>query len=60
MNLVLGSPSDYQGGFYCRGCPISTGEVKLRSSNPTDSPDVKFNNFKEPEDMEKCVDGIST
>lgn len=40
--------------------PISTGELKLRSSNPKDSPNVKFNYFKEPEDLAKCVEGIST
>ncbi|KAK9057983.1 hypothetical protein SSX86_022823 [Deinandra increscens subsp. villosa] len=67
INLVLGSPSDYQGFSYEMGGfvmmkvsgPVSTGELKLRSSNPTDCPDVTFNYFKEPEDLEKCVNGMS-
>lgn len=68
VNLVLGSPSDYQGFSYEMGGfvfskldgPFSTGELKLRSRNPTDIPSVKFNYFKDPRDLEKCVNGIST
>ncbi|KAI3742331.1 hypothetical protein L1987_60011 [Smallanthus sonchifolius] len=68
INVVLGSPSDYQGFSYENGGfillkiddPISSGELKLRSSNPIDCPSVKFNYFSEPEDVKKCVDGMST
>ncbi|KVI01056.1 protein HOTHEAD-like [Cynara cardunculus var. scolymus] len=68
INLVLGSPSDYQGFSYEMGGfvfskldgPFSTGELKLQSGNPTDIPSVKFNYFKDPRDLKKCVNGIST
>ncbi|KAJ9566732.1 hypothetical protein OSB04_002698 [Centaurea solstitialis] len=68
VNLVLGSPSDYQGFSYEMGGfifskldgPYSTGELKLRSRNPTDIPSVKFNYFEDSRDLEKCVNGIST
>ncbi|KAJ9564775.1 hypothetical protein OSB04_000741 [Centaurea solstitialis] len=68
VNVVLGSPSDYQGFSYEMGGfvfsklegPFSTGELKLRSRNPTDIPSVKFNYFEDPRDLEKCVNSIST
>uniref|UniRef100_A0A2K1YD51 Glucose-methanol-choline oxidoreductase N-terminal domain-containing protein n=1 Tax=Populus trichocarpa TaxID=3694 RepID=A0A2K1YD51_POPTR len=31
--------------------PVCTGELKLRTTNPHDNPSVKFNYFKEPEDL---------
>ena len=40
--------------------PYSTGELKLRSRNPTDIPSVKFNYFEDTRDLEKCVNGVST
>ncbi|KAG8638440.1 hypothetical protein MANES_14G030200v8 [Manihot esculenta] len=35
--------------------PRSTGDLKLRTTNPNDNPSVKFNYFKDPEDLKKCV-----
>ncbi|KAI5569935.1 hypothetical protein BDE02_12G111500 [Populus trichocarpa] len=40
--------------------PVSTGELKLRTTNPHDNPSVKFNYFKEPEDLNRCVQGMRT
>ncbi|KAJ4849444.1 hypothetical protein Tsubulata_013942 [Turnera subulata] len=40
--------------------PLSSGYLKLRSSNPRDTPYVRFNYFKEPEDLKRCVDGMKT
>ncbi|RVW59456.1 Protein HOTHEAD [Vitis vinifera] len=33
--------------------PISTGHLKLRTTNPEDNPYVTFNYFKEPEDLQR-------
>ncbi|RWR80720.1 protein HOTHEAD-like protein [Cinnamomum micranthum f. kanehirae] len=38
--------------------PLSTGYLKLRNRNPDDNPMVTFNYFKEPEDLQRCVDGL--
>lgn len=40
--------------------PISTGHLKLRTTNPEDNPYVTFNYFKEPEDLQRCVEGMRT
>lgn len=40
--------------------PRSTGDLKLRTTNPNDNPSVKFNYFKDPEDLKKCVQGMKT
>jgi choline dehydrogenase len=40
--------------------PVSTGELKVRTTNPHDNPSVKFNYFKEPEDLNRCVQGMRT
>jgi len=40
--------------------PVSTGELKLRTTNPHDNPSVRFNYFKEPEDLNRCVQGMRT
>ncbi|EEF51462.1 protein HOTHEAD [Ricinus communis] len=40
--------------------PLSTGDLKLRTTNPNDNPSVKFNYFKEPEDLRTCVEGMKT
>ncbi|XP_039046497.1 protein HOTHEAD-like isoform X2 [Hibiscus syriacus] len=40
--------------------PLSTGYVELRSTDPTETPKVRFNYFKEPEDLEMCVRGMQT
>lgn len=38
--------------------PVSTGYLKLRNRNPDDNPMVTFNYFKEPEDLQRCVNGL--
>lgn len=40
--------------------PISSGHLELLSTNIEDNPSVTFNYFKEPEDLRKCVQGMST
>ncbi|KDP22341.1 hypothetical protein JCGZ_26172 [Jatropha curcas] len=40
--------------------PLSRGELKLRTTNPDENPSVKFNYFKEPEDLMRCVKGMET
>ncbi|GMJ06565.1 hypothetical protein like AT3G56060 [Hibiscus trionum] len=38
--------------------PLSTGYIELRSTDPNETPRVRFNYFKEPEDLKKCVQGM--
>ncbi|KAJ9139942.1 hypothetical protein P3X46_030633 [Hevea brasiliensis] len=40
--------------------PRSTGDLKLKTTNPYDNPTVKFNYFKDPLDLKKCVKGMKT
>lgn len=40
--------------------PLSTGHLELRSTDPNDNPAVTFNYFNEPEDLNKCVQGMNT
>ncbi|XP_065870542.1 protein HOTHEAD [Euphorbia lathyris] len=40
--------------------PLSTGDLKLRTRNVKDNPAVRFNYFKEPEDLARCVKGMKT
>ncbi|CAN7066333.1 unnamed protein product [Brassica rapa subsp. trilocularis] len=40
--------------------PVSRGHLELRNINPNDNPSVRFNYYQEAEDLEKCVEGIST
>ncbi|KAK8521330.1 hypothetical protein V6N13_077440 [Hibiscus sabdariffa] len=40
--------------------PLSTGYIELRSTDPNETPRVRFNYFKEPEDLRKCVQGMQT
>ncbi|KAE8704681.1 putative Glucose-methanol-choline (GMC) oxidoreductase family protein [Hibiscus syriacus] len=42
------------------GRPLSTGYIELRSTNPYETPKVRFNYLKEPEDLRKCVQGMQT
>ncbi|KAJ8752884.1 hypothetical protein K2173_008619 [Erythroxylum novogranatense] len=51
-----------QGGFVAEKIlgPRSSGELKLKTLNPDDNPSVSFNYFKEPEDLEICVQGMKT
>ncbi|KAL9438640.1 hypothetical protein AB3S75_024332 [Citrus x aurantiifolia] len=64
VNFAGGSPSPrpYRGGFIFEKIvgPVSTGHLELRTRNPNDNPSVTFNYFKEPEDLQRCVQGIST
>ncbi|XP_068635594.1 protein HOTHEAD-like [Aristolochia californica] len=50
----------FRGGFILEKIngPLSTGHLELRSRNPSDNPSVTFNYFKDPKDLERCVDGI--
>lgn len=50
----------FRGGFILEKImgPISTGHLELRTRNPNDNPSVTFNYFKEPQDLQRCVDGI--
>lgn len=50
----------FNGGFILEKVmgPISTGHMELRTRNPNDNPAVTFNYFKEPQDLERCVQGI--
>ncbi|KAJ6712392.1 hypothetical protein OIU79_008587 [Salix purpurea] len=52
----------FQGGFIIEKItgPISTGHLELRTNSPDDNPSVTFNYFKEPQDLQRCVEGIST
>ncbi|XP_019095432.1 PREDICTED: protein HOTHEAD-like [Camelina sativa] len=40
--------------------PASRGHMELRNSNPHDNPSVTFNYYQEPEDLNKCVEGVET
>ncbi|XP_015570806.2 protein HOTHEAD-like [Ricinus communis] len=52
----------FRGGFILEKImgPLSTGHLKLTNRNPNDNPSVTFNYFKEPQDLQRCVEGIST
>ncbi|KAF8116757.1 hypothetical protein N665_0014s0021 [Sinapis alba] len=40
--------------------PASRGYMELRNRNPEDNPSVTFNYYQEPEDLNKCVEGLKT
>ncbi|KAJ6706417.1 hypothetical protein OIU79_010959 [Salix purpurea] len=50
----------FRGGFILEkiAYPISTGQLKLISTNAEDNPSITFNYFKHPHDLQSCVDGI--
>lgn len=52
----------FRGGFILEKImgPLSTGHLELRTRNPKDNPIVTFNYFKEPEDLDRCVQGMQT
>ncbi|XP_058182089.1 protein HOTHEAD-like isoform X1 [Rhododendron vialii] len=52
----------FRGGFILEKVmgPISTGHLELLTRNPKDNPSVTFNYFQEPEDLQRCVEGIRT
>lgn len=55
-------PVVFRGGFILEKVtgPLSTGHMELRSRDPGDNPSVTFNYFEDPEDLRRCVEGIST
>ncbi|KAK3039231.1 hypothetical protein RJ639_027935 [Escallonia herrerae] len=40
--------------------PFSTGHMELETKDPNDNPRVTFNYFKNPQDLQRCVDGMNT
>ena len=40
--------------------PLSTGVLELETVNPEDNPKVTFNYFKDPRDLQTCVQGMET
>ncbi len=38
--------------------PASRGTVRLRSADPTDAPEIRFNYLTAPDDMEQMVEGV--
>lgn len=40
--------------------PLSTGHLELQTRDPNDNPQVTFNYFQHPLDLERCVQGIKT
>ncbi|KAJ1280528.1 hypothetical protein BS78_04G240000 [Paspalum vaginatum] len=50
-----------RGGFILEKVlgPQSTGHLALRSLDPDDNPSVRFNYFAHPDDLRRCVAGIS-
>ncbi|KAF5478345.1 hypothetical protein F2P56_004910 [Juglans regia] len=52
----------FMGGFLLEKIigPVSTGHLELRTLNVNDNPSVTFNYFKDPIDLQRCVQGIST
>ncbi|KAK2985071.1 hypothetical protein RJ640_022949 [Escallonia rubra] len=40
--------------------PFSTGHMELETKDPNDTPRVTFNYFKNPQDLQRCVDGMNT
>ncbi|KAG8374838.1 hypothetical protein BUALT_Bualt10G0037200 [Buddleja alternifolia] len=53
-------PAVFRGGFILEKVmgPISTGHLELKTKNPNDNPSVTFNYFKEPQDLQRCVQGL--
>lgn len=59
-NMKALPPSAFVGGFILEKImgPLSRGHLELRNRNPNDNPSVTFNYFKEPEDLQRCVQGM--
>ncbi|XP_077248618.1 protein HOTHEAD-like [Tasmannia lanceolata] len=61
---AMNSPNDasFRGGFILEKIvgPVSTGHLELKNTNPSDNPAVTFNYFKEPADLQRCVEGLIT
>nr|XP_043622517.1 protein HOTHEAD-like [Erigeron canadensis] len=52
--------SAFVGGFLLEKImgPLSRGHLELQSMDPNDNPSVTFNYFKDPRDLQRCVEGI--
>jgi len=52
----------FRGGFILEKImgPISSGHLELRSRDPNENPSVTFNYFQDPQDLERCVQGLRT
>ncbi|GAA0169344.1 hypothetical protein LIER_23856 [Lithospermum erythrorhizon] len=50
----------FKGGFILEKIarPLSTGHLNLVNTNAADNPNVTFNYFNHPQDLQHCVDGI--
>ncbi|KAK1438658.1 hypothetical protein QVD17_04467 [Tagetes erecta] len=53
-------PNAFAGGFILEKItgPFSEGHLEITSRNPNDNPSVTFNYFKDPRDLQRCVDGM--
>ncbi|KAL8263653.1 hypothetical protein R6Q59_021783 [Mikania micrantha] len=68
FNYLFANLSEYQGYTWEKGGfifekvngPLSKGELKIVNVDPADNPNVTFNYFSEPEDLQKCVGGLET
>ncbi|KAL9997865.1 putative glucose-methanol-choline oxidoreductase [Helianthus debilis subsp. tardiflorus] len=40
--------------------PLSSGSLELVTTNPDENPKVTFNYFKDPRDLQTCVEGLET
>ncbi|KAH9289923.1 hypothetical protein KI387_034040, partial [Taxus chinensis] len=38
--------------------PLSIGELRLKNTNPLDSPSVRYNYFSHPYDLQECILGV--
>lgn len=52
----------FRGGFILEKIigPLSKGYLELKNTNPDDNPSIRFNYFKEPKDLRRCVAGLKT
>lgn len=59
-DMAAGKPHDFSGFTIsvCQLRPTSRGELKLRSRNPADSPEIRLNFFATEEDRKTMVAGI--
>ncbi|XP_051114566.1 protein HOTHEAD-like isoform X1 [Andrographis paniculata] len=58
--LESAEPAALSGGFILEKTlgPVSTGELRLKSKDPSENPSVTFNYFEDPEDLRRCVEGM--
>ncbi|KAH9289932.1 hypothetical protein KI387_034049, partial [Taxus chinensis] len=38
--------------------PLSRGELRLKGTNPLDTPSVRYNYYSQPSDLEECIIGV--